>query len=55
MDKRKGETRFAQINLSKQRMLIIDLKSKKRLFIRIQHPEDIEKVVTFLEDTNHDF
>ncbi len=36
-----------QINLSEQSVLVIDLKSKKRLFVRIQHAEDIEKVVTF--------
>ncbi len=38
---------IAQINLSEQRVLVIDLKSNKRLFVRIQQPEDIEKVITF--------
>ncbi|WGE89351.1 DUF986 family protein [Actinobacillus arthritidis] len=36
-----------QINLAQSQILVIDLKSGRRLFVRIQTPEDIEKVVSF--------
>ncbi|AUI67038.1 MULTISPECIES: DUF986 family protein [Glaesserella] len=38
---------IAQINLSEQRVLVIDLKNNKRLYVRIQKENDIEKVVAF--------
>ncbi|MCQ9712140.1 DUF986 family protein [Actinobacillus suis] len=36
-----------QINLAQSQILVIDLKSGRRLLVRIQTPEDIEKVVNF--------
>ncbi|WGE83425.1 DUF986 family protein [Actinobacillus equuli] len=36
-----------QINLAQSQIIVIDLKSGQRLLVRIQTPEDIEKVVNF--------
>ncbi|WGE48621.1 DUF986 family protein [Actinobacillus equuli] len=36
-----------QINLAQSQIIVIDLKSGRRLLVRIQTPEDIEKVVNF--------
>lgn len=38
---------IAQINLAEQQILVIDLKSGRRLLVRIQDAEDIKKVVNF--------
>ncbi|WGE63135.1 DUF986 family protein [Actinobacillus equuli subsp. haemolyticus] len=36
-----------QINLAQSQIIVIDLKSGRRLLVRIQTPEDIDKVVNF--------
>ncbi|WGE69296.1 DUF986 family protein [Actinobacillus equuli subsp. haemolyticus] len=36
-----------QINLAQSQIIVIDLKSGRRLLVRIQTPEDVEKVVNF--------
>lgn len=38
---------IVQINLADNNILVIDLKSGRRLLVRIQEKEDIEKVVNF--------
>lgn len=38
---------IAQINLAEQQILVIDLKSGRRLLVRIPDAEDIKKVVNF--------
>lgn len=38
---------IAQINLAENQILVIDMKSGRRLLVRIENKEDIEKVVRF--------
>ncbi|WP_150540259.1 DUF986 family protein [Actinobacillus vicugnae] len=40
-------TNIHQINLAESQIIVIDLKSGRRLLVRIQAPEDVEKVVNF--------
>ncbi|WGE67105.1 DUF986 family protein [Actinobacillus equuli subsp. haemolyticus] len=44
-----------QINLAQSQIIVIDLKSGRRLLVRIQTPEDIEKVVNFFGGYKNDF
>lgn len=39
--------KIQQINLADQQILVIDLKSGRRLLVRIKHANDVEKVVNF--------
>lgn len=38
---------IVQINLANAQILVIDLQSSRRLLVRIQQPDDVEKVVQF--------
>lgn len=38
---------IAQINLAENQILVIDMKNGRRLLVRIQNEEDVEKVVQF--------
>lgn len=39
--------KIQQINLTENKILVIDLKNKKRLMISVDNPQDIEKIVQF--------